>query len=668
MTESGSSSDEGASDSTLWQGWRETPDEEPPTVGVSPPGDASSFRAAYGLLRGPLKRRSDQFTSLGGWLAQAQFSQTPDEYLARAIRRSLVITAVAVALLVVLFGGVVPRVDALGLLSGYAALSALTVATLVGLTGGVFVVALLVHYYYPLVWAVWRRRHINADLSYAIVYIYVLSEAGLNLPEIMRRVADSEETYGEVAREFRGIVVDMDRFGVDTLSALDEAKRRTPSTELAEFLDDIGNVIESGGHLDSFLKSRSEKQLREARQRQENLIETIATVVEGYITLVFAGPIFLITILIILGFVGTSTIVFVNLTTYLLIPAGILGFLVFFNLFNRPYERPLTIELETDEETDGSVTNGKQVSAYRRASRIKSFREFLKQPVVSMQQQPVLSLFLTVPAAVLALVGIVVTGVATPTEYSSDAVRTTTMLVVVPLLIPSFGLMFATESERRRKKAVRRRLPEVLRGLASSSKNGVLLPDAIGLAARRSEGALAAYLKRVDNDIRVTGNVPRSIREFAAEVGVNRVTRASKILIEGHRTSGRLSTVLGIIGEDAEERHRLDVQWRHEMQPYVAFFMIGVIVYLAIVLIFLEVFFPILTDVGTDAFSGPASFGSGDVSLPIDAYKETLYHSLLIQAFGNGLVMGKLVDGNLLSGLKYANPLILVMVVVFYVI
>jgi flagellar protein FlaJ len=661
------SSPDGRSDPTTWQSRRDAPDDGGATVGVSPGSDASAFREAYGPLRGPLKRRSEEFSSLGNWLAQAQFDRTPGEYLADAIRRSVVAAAASLVLFVVLLAGVVPRVDALAFLSEFAGLSGLALVAAVGLTGGVFVVSLLAHYYYPRMWAAWRRRYIDADLPHAVVFMYVLSEAGLNLQEILRRVADSEETYGEVASEFQSIVVEMDRFGLDTLTALDEAKHRTPSTELAEFLDDLENVIESGGHLDSFLENRSENQLRQSRQRQENLTETVATLVEGYITLVFAGPIFLVTILVVMGFIGVDTLLFVNLTTYLLIPGGIIGFLAFFNLFSQPYERSLTLELD-EQQTDDSVTEGSDVDSYRRASRIQSIKEFLDQPIISMQQRPVLSLAFTVPAAILVWFAVVATGVAVPAEYADDPIRTTSMLVVVPVLIPSFGLMLADESERRRGRSVRRRLPEVLRGLADSTENGVLLPDAISLAARRSEGALAAHLQRLDNEIRVTGNLQRSIRTFAAEVGVNRVTRVSKILVEGHRTSSSLENVLDISSEDAQERYRLDVEWRHAMQPYVAFFMIGVLVYTAIILIFVEVFFPILTDVGSEALGGRFSLGSGTESLPVGAYEATLYHSLLIQALGNGMVMGKLVEGNLLSGLKYANPLLVIVVVIFYAI
>lgn len=645
--------DETRADTTPWASRHDDTDETG-AVGVSVTSDAAAFRTAYGYLRGPLKRRVDRFESLGDWLTQAGFDQTPDEYLAAAIRRSLLVAS-ATGLLVAVSLALGP---APGGVEG-SLLRAVSAGVALGSLG--FAGSLAGHYYYPVLWAGWRRRHVDADLPHAIVLMYVLSESGLTLQEIVRRVADSEETYGEVAREFRAIRLDMDQFGVDPLTALDEAKRRSPSTDLAEFLDDLGNVIESGGRLDAFLETRSETQLEAARRRQKNLIETLATTVEGYITLVFAAPIFLITVLVVMAFIGVNTLLFVNLATYVLVPLGILGFLAFFQMFNRPYERRIWLRRE-----DTATTGGTESS--RRAERVRSLRRFLNQPVVSMQQRPALSLLVTVPGGLVVLLGVLLSGVVTPADYATDPIPTTSGLVVVPALIPSVGLVLAHESERRRRWAVRRRLPELLGGLADASRNGLLLHDAIGLVARRSEGPLATHLEHLDNDIRVTGNLQASLREFAAEVGVNRVTRVVKLLVEGHTASSTLASALDIAREDTEQRYRLDVEWRHAMQPYVAFFLIGVLVYLLIVLIFVEVFFPTLADVSDEAFAGATVFPIGEIGLPITAFEAALYHSLLIQAFGNGLVIGKLVENSLVGGLKYATPLLLVVVVVFHVV
>jgi len=72
-----------------------------------------------------------------------------------------------------------------------------------------------------------------------------------------------------------------------------------------------------------------------------------------------------------------------------------------------------------------------------------------------------------------------------------------------------------------------------------------------------------------------------------------------------------------------------------------------------------------LSEVENTATQGQL-FASGSADIPVDSFEIALYHSLLIQAFGNGLVIGKLLDNKLMSGLKYANALTLIVVIVFF--
>lgn len=613
--------------------------------------DTAAFLSAYGPLRGLLKRRGNRLTAFGRWLAYARINQTPDEYLARAIRRTLLSTLV---LVVVAVSGVV----LLGVTS-----------MLVPVAVGLGVVTFVAQYYYPLARAQLRRRRINTDLPHAIVFMYVLSEGGLDLPQILRRVANEKEVYGEVAHSFEDIISDIEQFNMDPLTALSEAKQRSPSTALAEFFDDLENVIESGGHLDTFFRNRSQAELEGARQRQENTLETIEAVVEGYVTLIFAAPVFLITILVVMAFTGIETLLVVDLIVYAFIPIGVFGFIVFFHIYGGPHERQIPVEVLEDGDVDFSVEAVSQMRAYRRSQRAQSIRQFLRDPLPAMRERPVLTLWFTAPLAALLWVGIVVTGTATPTVagYEENPILTTTLLGVVPLLIPSAGLMIAYEVEKRREMLMRRRLPDILAGLASANRNGIRFAECISLVARRSTGKLATNVKQLDNEIKLTEDVHGSLRRFAASVNVGRVTRITSVLIEGHKTSANLADVLDISAEETRERHRLDIEWRHAMQPYVAFFIVGVFVYLFIILIFTEVFFDIIDGLDLET-AQTGGFIGGEVALPTGAFETTLYHSLLIQAAGNGLAMGKLIDNSLMSGLKYANALIIIVVVVFYVV
>jgi len=633
-------------------------------------GTAAEFRAEHGILQGTLKHQRDRFRSLDRWLTKARITATYDEYLLQSFRRSGLVAAIVVVLAVL--AGIVTSILPLGVLEIQVTEQPLFAIGLLALIAAITVVASMVmQYYYPRIWADFRRRRIESALPHAVIFMYALSEGDVNLAAIMRKLANAEDSYGEIAGEFRAIINDIDTFNMDTLTALEEAKRRSPSEEFQEFLDDLMSVFGSGGDLNTFLRNRSEDQLQSAREQQENFLETLAALVEGYITLVFAGPIFLIVLLIIMSFAGSETELFVELVTYGFIPLGIGTFLFTVHILNTQHSPGVDVELPdtVDVSTLGEFDT-EEAEAYRSEKRRRSIQALIGQPFREIRREPLLSLWFTIPLGWVLWSALIITGVASPTlaAYQNDPFWVTTMLIVVPLAVPSLGLMFAHEAEQRRIQDVKRRFPEILSGLASANKNGIRFVQCIPLVARQSEGALAQYMRKLDSDIKSTRDVYGSLRRFAAEVDVPRVARVTSIIIEGHKSSGSLYRVLGIAADDAKERSRLDTFRSQTMYPYLVFFALGVFVYLIIALLLTEVMFTAisnLSEVENTATQGQL-FASGSADIPVNSFEIALYHSLLIQAFGNGLVIGKLLDNKLMSGLKYANALTLIVVIVFF--
>jgi flagellar protein FlaJ len=633
-------------------------------------GTAAEFRAEHGILQGTLKHQRDRFRSLDRWLTKARITATYDEYLIQSLGRSGLVVAIVLVLTVI--AGIVTSILPLGVLEIQVTEQVPFAIGLLALIAVVtFVASMVMQYYYPRVWADFRRRRIESTLPHAVIFMYALSEGDVNLAAIMRKLADSEGAYGEISGEFRAIVNDIDTFKMDTLTALEEGKRRSPSEEFQEFLDDLMSVFGSGGDLNTFLRNRSEDQLQSAREQQESFLESLAALVEGYITLVFAGPIFLIVLLIIMSFAGSSTELFVEFVTYGFIPLGIISFLFTVHILNTQHDPG--VEVELPDEVDVSMLSEfetENAEAYRSEKRRRSIRKVLRQPFKEIRREPLLSLWFTIPLGWVLWSALIITGVASPTieAYQDDPFWVTTMLIVVPLAVPSLGLMFAHEVERRRIEDVKRRFPEMLGGLASANKNGIRFVDCIPLVARQSEGVLAQYMRKLDNDIRATRDVYGSLRRFAADVDVPRVARVTSIIVEGHKSSGSLHHVLGIAADDAKERARLDTFRSQTMYPYLVFFTLGVFVYLIIALLLTEVMFPAISELNAaeDAVDQGQLFASGGANIPIESFEIALYHSLLIQAFGNGLVIGKLLDNKLMSGLKYANVLTLIVVIVFF--
>lgn len=92
---------------------------------------------------------------------------------------------------------------------------------------------------------------------------------------------------------------------------------------------------------------------------------------------------------------------------------------------------------------------------------------------------------------------------------------------------------------------------------------------------------------------------------------------------------------------------------------------IGVSVCLGIEVLFDTHFLPVATDVARTSASSLSGtpLTVGDVL--VETYHRLFLHSALIQAVGNGLLLGVLVDNRVKSGVGYAAVLVAVQLVVF---
>ena len=632
------------------------------------------LRSEYGLIRGELKRRPDQFSAFTRSLVQARITQSYDEYVSRAIRRAILSAFALLGVQILLGVGLtrLRRVEPLHwAITTFPSIAAVVICV-VSLMGGAFVFAM--YYYYPHYIASRRRRRIDSTLPHAIVFMYALSEGGVELPTILKRVSQSEDVFGEIATASHGIMIDLERFNFGLLDALAEGKRLTPSETFQEFLDDLMSVQQSGGNLNTFLQNKSESYLKSARRRQENFLETLGTIAEAYVTLIIAGPIFLIIILVIMGIAGENTVVYINFLTYIGIPVGIGVFVLLIDILDTEHEPTVTAQIsgrgeQPRAEVDATTPEEK---AYFRDKWKRSITQFLKQPLRAIVRRPLRSFVVTIPITVLSLVVIVFAGVASPsvTAYQDQPIWTTTVFFVFPVLLPSSGLMIVYEFERRRIAAVNRRFPAVLSSLASANKSGIQLVDCITLVAERFEGVLAHNLERLEADIHANRDVHDALYRFAADIDLPRVTRVIETLVEADKSSEDLSAMLEITARDTEQRFQLDRDRKQAMQPYVLIFFIGVLVYLGMVVVLNELFFPAVSEIpvgGFDRFSNGTGQGESG-AVPVTAFQTALYHSAIIQSLGNGLLIGKLVDDNMLSGIKYGIPLLLATLLVFHIV
>jgi flagellar protein FlaJ len=686
--------------------------------------DRQQLRAHYGRVRTYFKLRADEYRDLQRRLNQIRAGVTYDVYLTETVRLAALAggAGVAVGLTVALaldWLGVFatltnptvltgPAVDVVAAYRRPIAIAALTLAT-----GGLAAGSVAGYRYYaPGVAADLRGQAIDVVLPHAIVYAYAMSYGGLNLIEVIRSLADSDD-YGAVGEEFDGIARDMDLFGADLYTALRNARNLTPSRSFEQFLDDLLSTLDSGGDVTAFLDREADAYLEEAVDGQEDFVETLSMLSEVFVAGFVAAPLLLVVTLMVISFMGGQTLEALYAVNYVVFPLGMVAFLLLIDLLSAPYvdsAAGATVRSALDDltaavravlarthdslvlavatrwdttgvpgidggagtgaRTDGGAvvvggTDDPRLVGYRRREATDELARLLSDPLALFDRQPTLSLFVTAPLAVVTAVGVGLTGLATPSldAMYADPFTTTVLLVLAPLAVMAVPLTLFHERSRAHRGDIERRFPDALNVLSSANSMGIPLTDALALVARWSSGPLAEELRSLRNDIRWHYDTERALTNFADRLRAPQLRRVIRLIAHSGRSSGDLTRVLSVAAEDTRNRYKIERTRKRAMGSYVAIVLIGYLVYLFVILLLSTAYLTPMEQLPAIENGGGLPFAAG--SVPVQTYRVVFFHSALLQGIGTGLLAGKLVDNDARSGLKYALALVALAVLAF---
>lgn len=635
----------------------------------------SRLVGAYGPVRTYFRVRPDRYRSLQRRLDQGRFGTTFDAYLATSARSSAIVAA-GVALLsalalagLELVGGVggVTRSPAATMPRPLLSLPALVVG--VGLVGGASAWLWLVHYV-PRRAVTRRRRAIDRTMPSAITFLYALTDGGTDVLEAIRALGD-EPVYGDTATEFDAIVREMDLFGNDLHTAIDNTRDLTPSESLTQFLDGLLGVLESGGDVSDFLDAEVDKQVELALESQERFVDRLGLLGELFVASFVAGPLFLIVTLLVIGVVGGDVLLELGLVVYVVLPLGAALFFLFVDLLVGPARTATTSPShgwDRPREPD-DLEDPSRLQAYRQHKRRTRLLEPVTTVATAVRERPVRGFALTVPVALATVAGLVLGGVVEPTVEAvlERPVRTTAALAVGPGLLATLPVAAVYERGRRRERELVDRVPDVLDLLANANRMGVALTDGLRLVSTSITGPLGTELAAAKNDVRWNHDPAAAFRRLAGRLPVPRIAPTLTIVAEGSRVSTDLEEVLEIAAEELRIQARLESARRREVGPYLAIVFVGSLVYLLVIVVLTASFLDPIGEAATPDV-GAVAGAPTQLAVDVEAYRVLFYHSALIQGATAGLLGGKLAEGHLLGGLKYAIALVVIVTAAFFLV
>ena len=528
--------------------------------------------------------------------------------------------------------------------------------------------ASLVFLQYPTLVKANRATRINLLLHHAVAYMYAMRQGGAEMMGVFRAIGGNSAVYGEAAHEFRRVIRDTDYFGYDQIAALRHLQETTPSEKLAEFVQDLVSVVESGGDMLAFLDARVRIYQEEARFEQKTFLSTLQLVAEAYVTLFVAGPLFIIIVMVVMGFMGSTPILQLSVIIYVLVPVGSLLFILFLDVISiktegiERYTETRWLDEFDDVRVEERTGDEVQVRQLQRYDRIRNIRAFLRHPLKVFLVDPNRTFYVTVPVAlVYVLLAFFMTPAYTDVEVLIDVLDDHIIIALLIILVPFGAFHWFWQKTVMGLEAS---IPEFLNRLSGINQVGLTLVQAITIVVKADLGVLTYEIKKIKRDIDWGASIQDALVRFEERIRTPAIARAVTLITTASRMTGDIGEVLNIAARDAAMSETLKRERRGEMFIYVAIVYLVFVVFLFVVIVIDTQFLSALAEteiLSPGGVSGGISFGK----TPVITFERLLFHACLIQALFSGLIAGEMGEGSLRAGVKHAAVMVFIAFVVF---
>jgi len=513
-----------------------------------------------------------------------------------------------------------------------------------------------------------RAIKINMTLHNAVAYMYAMRRGGAQLMVVFRSLSDRADIYGEVALEFRQIVRDADFFGHDVVTAIHHLAQTTPSEKLKDFLQDLLSVIESGGNMAEFLSLRVRLYQEEARFEQKQFLNILSLVAESYVTLFVAGPLFLIIIMVVMGMMGGSAVYQLTLITYAIIPVGSVIFIfLIYHLSDKTEKTELYIRTKW-LKTYANIRIYKKkdeeslLEQLKKYDRIRNFVTFIRHPFESFINNVNLTLFVTVPIAILySVITFLQVPHYTNTELYVSVIDDHIAIALLVVLVP-YAVFYGIWAKK--VLGIQELIPDFLERMAGINQSGLTIAQGIAIMVNTNLGLISYEIRKIKKDMDWGANFTEALVRFEERVSTPSIARTVTLITKASEMSGQIGEVLSIAAADAKMTEMLKKERHAEMFIYTVIVYLAFFVFLFVVAVLTMQFLPVLANISTQGISATGIL-SGIGAISIATFGRLLYHACLIQAFFSGLIAGQMGESSLAAGVKHACVLLLITLVVF---
>lgn len=611
-------------------------------------------KLAFSIFGGFVRKNKQRYFPLKSAIKQGRISMPWDIYASSANLYSLIIMLLSTVLGLLLtpiwhalYSNYI--IIFLGITEGGYGETIFTASIILLISVFIAVISNIMILSYPALCARVRKSKIDLTLPHAAAYMHAMSKGGTSLISIFRSLGQHSSIYGEVAEEIEYILMDTEMHGSDIVTSMKNASANTQSEKFRDFLDNLINVTETSGDLETFFGNMVNHYQETAEADQNLYLEMLGMLAETYITVFVAGPLFLITIVIVMGLMGPGNLFILKVLIYAVIPLSAAAFSILLSAVSLQSDSKLVkiysvskkIQHYDDVRTTLSKDDERQIRKLMRSLRWTSVVETKKNPLKLFFADPTKAFYITIPAAVIYFVLSIYTK-----EITIDALDDSIIISVLIMLVP---FLVFYETQTRRIKAIEDSVPVFLRRMAAINDVGMPLSDAIKSIAKINLGILSTEVKLIYKDIVWSNSVVGALTKFERRVRTVSISRIVSLITKASESTGNIKETLRVAANEATLADKLKKQKFTVLFSYLIVVYMSFAVFLLVLYIFATMFLPKIPEVSPAQGSGILSIGTQKFE-----YSLLFMHASVIQGFFSGIIVGQMMGESVYDGLKHS--------------
>jgi archaeal flagellar protein FlaJ len=466
-----------------------------------------------------------------------------------------------------------------------------------------------------------RSSNLEREMPFAAAYISVMASGGIAPYTSFKRLSDVE-LMPAMSIEAREIMKDVEIFGIDPLSALEGAAKKTPLDIFKDFLGGYASTVIIGGDIGHFLERKAEDIFKTRALRVKAAAERLGMLLETFIIVMVMMSLCFYILFAVNNINSSGGGAGGDLSMY----SGIIMYTYLFT----PMLSMMFVYLAHSMQPKTPVT---EMRPYKIFGVCSVFAIILFMLLTNFMGAVELPLF----------TDLIALGVDMPIAVAAALFVATAPAAVVHVRLS------------KTKNSMEQGINNFLRDLTEVRKTGLSPEKCIESLSKRDYGSFSKELRKISAEISWGLPIKKVMMDFLSRTRSWMVQIVMFLLVETIDVGGGTIAMVESLARFNNLTQEVEKEKKMSVRPYVMMPYLASILLVATTIMMMS----FTTGFGAGTLTTAANTPKADFSLMQTIFiTSVIFHSYLI-----GIVAGKISDESIASGFKHASILVIIAVV-----